>query len=147
VLTCSFGSCATELFSSYGGGHYYAYCRPSDGDQWVEFNDSSVPANLSSNAVITKDAYVLFFRRASDAPWTFESLMSSDGLCRQGSKLIQALEDKSISALPQTLQCNPPPPPRHSSFHYISECLCINQRRLLYSQSGAQCQTACTASG
>ena len=23
-------------------GHYYAYCRPNDGEQWVEFNDSVV---------------------------------------------------------------------------------------------------------
>ena len=94
MLACPFGSCASELFFSYGGGHYYAYCRPNDGDQWVEFNDSSVHANLNPNAVITKDAYVLFFRRVFDAPHTLESLMSSDERCRIGSDWIQALGEE-----------------------------------------------------
>lgn len=87
--------CSTEVCHSYGGGHYYAYCRPNDGAQWVEFNDSSVHANLSPDRVITKDAYVLFFRRVSDTPRTLESLMLSDERCREGSSWAQELEDES----------------------------------------------------
>lgn len=77
---------------SYGGGHYYAYCRPNDGEQWTEFNDSSVHANLNPGSVITKDAYVLFFRRVSDTSRTLASLMSSDERCQAGSSWMQELE-------------------------------------------------------
>jgi len=77
----------------YGGGHYYAYCRPDDGDEWVEFNDSSVHSNPSP--VITKDAYVLFFRRMSDAPQTLERLMLSDERCREDHPWILEVERAS----------------------------------------------------
>ena len=82
-----------EHVYSYGGGHYYAYCRPNDGEQWVEFNDSSVHAHLTPSSVITKDAYVLFFRRVSDAPRTLESLRASDDRCREDSSWMQELQD------------------------------------------------------
>ena len=95
----AFASCAlhTEVCRSYGGGHYYAYCRPNDGAQWVEFNDSSVHTNLNPDSVITKDAYVLFFRRVSDSPRTLERLMLSDERCREGSSWVRELEQESES--------------------------------------------------
>ena len=89
-MCCCHSSPFVDLSSSYGGGHYYAYCRPNDGEQWVEFNDSSVHPNPAN--VITKDAYVLFFRRVSDAPRTLESLRASDDRCREDSSWIQELE-------------------------------------------------------
>ena len=49
-------------------------------------------ANLSPGSVITKDAYVLFFRRVSDTPRTLVSLMSSDERCQEGSSWLQELE-------------------------------------------------------
>ncbi len=86
--------CSTVDICRYGGGHYYAYCRPNDGEQWVEFNDSSVHANLNPNSVITGAAYVLFFRRVYETPRTLANLMSSDERCQEGSAWIQELESE-----------------------------------------------------
>jgi ubiquitin carboxyl-terminal hydrolase 4/11/15 len=89
------GHAAQHLFfCRYGGGHYYAYCRPNDGEQWVEFNDSSVHPNLNPNSVITGAAYVLFFRRVYETPRTLANLMSSDERCQEGSAWIQELESE-----------------------------------------------------
>ena len=90
MLCCCHSSSSIELSSSCDDGHYCAYCRPNDGEQWVEFNDSSVYPN--PNHVITKDAYVLFFRRVSDAPRTLESLRARDDRCREDSSWMQELE-------------------------------------------------------
>ena len=57
----------------------------------MKFNDGSV--HPSPNPVITKDAYVLFFRRVSDAPRTLESLRASDDRCREDSSWMQELQD------------------------------------------------------
>ncbi len=62
-------------------GHYFAYCRPNDGKQWVTFNDENVITK--TNPVITNNAYVLFFRRVYDAPRTITNLMSSDTRCQK----------------------------------------------------------------
>jgi ubiquitin carboxyl-terminal hydrolase 4/11/15 len=43
-----------------GGGHYTAYGL--HGDQWLEFNDSSV-SKVEPSTVVSGDAYVLFYRR------------------------------------------------------------------------------------
>ncbi len=61
------------------GGHYFAYCRPNDGVQWVEFNDHDVSEDVEP--VITKAAYILFFRRVSDTPRTLENLKLMDIRC------------------------------------------------------------------
>jgi len=71
-------------------GHYYAYCRPDDGEQWVHYEDDKVTL-VRPNAVITKDAYVLFFRRVSDPRRTLESLRASDDRCREDSSWMQEL--------------------------------------------------------
>lgn len=46
-------------------GHYYAYCRDgyNDLDNWFEYNDSSVTP-VREEEVITKNAYVLIYRRS-----------------------------------------------------------------------------------
>jgi ubiquitin carboxyl-terminal hydrolase 4/11/15 len=45
-----------------GGGHYIAYVKtPAYQNLWVEFDDSSVN-KISKNDVVTKMAYVLFYR-------------------------------------------------------------------------------------
>ena len=80
-----------EHVYSYGGGHYYAYCRPNDGEQWVEFNDSSVHQNLNTASIITKDAYVLFFRRVSETPHTLQNLLHDDERCQESSPWFQEL--------------------------------------------------------
>lgn len=45
-------------------GHYYAYCKDgyNGGDNWFEYNDSSVSA-VKEEDVISKNAYVLMYRR------------------------------------------------------------------------------------
>jgi ubiquitin C-terminal hydrolase len=69
---------AADHVHSADFGHYNAYCRPNDGEQWTEFDDSTVCPNLDPNSVITKNAYLLFFRRISGIPRTLANLMSSD---------------------------------------------------------------------
>jgi len=96
VLACPFGSCASELFFSYGGGHYYAYCRPNDGDDWVEFNDSAVRDDVEP--VITKAAYILFFRRVNDCPRTLENLRAADARCREDGEWMK----DALSASPES---------------------------------------------
>ncbi len=86
-------TCGAEHLFSYGGGHYYAYCRPNDGEQWVEFNDSSVHQNLNPASIITKDAYVLFFRRVSETPHTLENIQRDDERCLESSSWFQELGD------------------------------------------------------
>ncbi len=71
------------------GGHYYAYCRPNDGEQWVEFNDGSV--HQSVDPVITKAAYILFFRRISSVSRTLENLRAEDQRCLDGSDWMREL--------------------------------------------------------
>ncbi len=66
-------------------GHYNAYCRPNDGERWTEFDDSNACPDLDPNLVITKNAYVLFFRRVSGIPRTLANLMSSDRSCQESS--------------------------------------------------------------
>lgn len=44
-----------------GGGHYFAYCKDSDG-KWRQYNDSHV-SDISDDKVITKDAYCLAYER------------------------------------------------------------------------------------
>jgi ubiquitin C-terminal hydrolase len=42
------------------GGHYTAYAK--NNDSWYNFNDSSVH-KVGSNEVVSRDAYMLFYRR------------------------------------------------------------------------------------
>lgn len=78
-------------------GHYYAYCRPNDGEQWVEFNDGSVQHHVDS--VITKAAYILFFRRISGASRTLEILRAEDQRCLDGSDWMNALQSEPVESL------------------------------------------------
>lgn len=49
-----------------GGGHYTAYVKtPAHDNLWVEFDDSSV-SKVSPKEVISRSAYVLFYRRAEE---------------------------------------------------------------------------------
>ncbi|KAI3984997.1 hypothetical protein MKX01_004765 [Papaver californicum] len=52
-------------YGSMGGGHYTAYAYHG-GDQWFDFDDSHVSA-VSEDKIKTSAAYVLFYRRVSDA--------------------------------------------------------------------------------
>ena len=47
--------------------------------------------NLNTASIITKDAYVLFFRRVSETPHTLQNLMRDDERCQQSSSWFQEL--------------------------------------------------------
>ena len=51
----------SQHYGDMGGGHYTAVCKNIDG-YWYEYDDSSC-SRTSENEVITKAAYVLFYRR------------------------------------------------------------------------------------
>jgi hypothetical protein len=86
---------------SANGGHYYAYCRPNDGEQWVEFNDSRV--DDVDGSVITPAAYILFFRRVFPEPRTLENLRALDERCHDDSEWMKKL--LSEQALSEQAQC------------------------------------------
>jgi len=49
---------------SLGGGHYYAYCKNTNG-QWYNYNDSTV-TKIEPEDLITKNAYCLFYKKRDD---------------------------------------------------------------------------------
>ena len=50
------------------GGHYTSLAAdPVDGDRWFNFNDSVVTPLPPAASVVTKDAYILFYRRCAPA--------------------------------------------------------------------------------
>ena len=49
-------------FGSLNGGHYTAYCQNPIIKKWFEFDDSDV-SKLDSSKIVSKAAYVLFYRR------------------------------------------------------------------------------------
>jgi hypothetical protein len=55
-------------FGGMGGGHYTAYARHRDDQQWYRYDDSSV-SNANPSEIISRAAYVLFYKR-KDVPWT-----------------------------------------------------------------------------
>jgi len=54
-------------YGGLGGGHYTAYAQNFFDKQWYEYNDSSVSSANPAN-VVTKAAYLLFYRRRSVKP-------------------------------------------------------------------------------
>ena len=98
------------------GGHYYAYCRPNDGDDWVEFNDSAVHDDVEP--VITKAAYILFFRRVNDCPRTLENLRAADARCREdGEWMKDALTASAESHGACVVDAGEAPSPVRTSYH------------------------------
>ena len=49
-------------FGGLGGGHYTAYALNDDGE-WCNFDDSRVTANVEKSEVVSKSAYVLYYKR------------------------------------------------------------------------------------
>jgi len=97
-------------------GHYTAYCRPNDGNEWYEFDDGCVKT-VSCDAVMTKAAYVLFFRRTG-SPCTLENLKTRDSRCHENSEWIKKLPmQRTTSAFssvsPHWSSQSPLPPQDH----------------------------------
>ncbi|GKT73411.1 ubiquitin carboxyl-terminal hydrolase [Colletotrichum tofieldiae] len=56
-----------DHFGGLGGGHYTAYGRNFVDGQWYNYNDTSV-SKTSPESVVTRAAYLLFYRRRSEGP-------------------------------------------------------------------------------
>jgi len=54
-------------FGTMGGGHYTAHCRHRNDNRWFRYDDSSV-SEASAADIVSRAAYVLFYRR-KDVPW------------------------------------------------------------------------------
>ncbi|KAI2637370.1 UCH-domain-containing protein [Xylaria nigripes] len=54
-------------YGGLGGGHYTAYAKNFNDGQWYSYNDSSV-SKTSVDRIVDSSAYMLFYRRKSDAP-------------------------------------------------------------------------------
>ncbi|XP_067129114.1 ubiquitin carboxyl-terminal hydrolase 2-like isoform X2 [Centruroides vittatus] len=46
---------------STSSGHYTAFCKNPYSGQWQEFNDSRVSKNITTNDLVTAEAYILFY--------------------------------------------------------------------------------------
>jgi len=55
-------------FGGMGGGHYTAYARHRDDNQWYRYDDSSV-SSVNNSEIVSRAAYVLFYKRR-DVSWT-----------------------------------------------------------------------------
>jgi len=68
---------------NHAHNHYWTICRPDDGTTWMKFNDGHDVEEVAPAEVVTKETYVLFFRRVTAAPRTLESLKQSDERCQR----------------------------------------------------------------
>jgi ubiquitin carboxyl-terminal hydrolase 8 len=66
-------------------GHYWAYCRPNDGSQWVEFDDDKRVRNLNPDDIVSNHAYMLFFRRVSSTASAVASQQAASQIPSQQS--------------------------------------------------------------
>ena len=53
-------------YGGLGGGHYTAIAKNAVTQNWYDYNDSHVSQVKDSSAVISKSAYLLFYRRRSE---------------------------------------------------------------------------------
>lgn len=44
-------------------GHYTAFCKNNVDNQWYHFDDKSVTRVKDEKEIVTKDAYLLFYKR------------------------------------------------------------------------------------
>ncbi len=63
----------------------------------MRFDDARVDLVQPSD-VITKDAYVLFFRRVFDAPSSLENLRAHDARCQEGSEWLKELAKEAAGS-------------------------------------------------
>lgn len=79
-------------FGGLGGGHYTAYAL-NDENEWCNFDDSRVTANVDESEVVSKAAYVLYYRRRDvkldDTVWLERPHLSEEEwLQRQSPQLV-----------------------------------------------------------
>jgi len=99
-----------------GRGHYTAICRHHLHNRFYHFNDTDVhEVRADDAAVITKEAYLLFFMRRDISDWEAQSISRPEAwphfVSRQNSAMMPAIWE----ALGTKPQPPPPPPPPPSS--------------------------------
>ncbi|KAI9639992.1 hypothetical protein NHQ30_011551 [Ciborinia camelliae] len=57
-----------DHWGGIGGGHYTAFAKNFMDGEWYEYNDASVHVKKDLSTMITKAAYLLFYRRRSAEP-------------------------------------------------------------------------------
>ncbi|KAK4230885.1 UCH-domain-containing protein [Podospora fimiseda] len=57
-----------DHWGGLGGGHYTAYAKNFNDNQWYEYNDTSVSKTQDPQKVVSSAAYLLFYRRRSEVP-------------------------------------------------------------------------------
>jgi len=59
-----------------GGGHDISYCKNPITNKWYTFDDSNVSEIKDMNKIITKNAYILFYKRCiyKTMNWNFNAL-------------------------------------------------------------------------
>lgn len=55
-------------YGGLGGGHYTAFAKSSSNQNWYDYNDTHVSQVKDNELVVTKAAYLLFYRRRQEAP-------------------------------------------------------------------------------
>ncbi|CAH1793607.1 unnamed protein product [Owenia fusiformis] len=87
-------------YGNMAGGHYTAFCKNSTDGQWYSFDDQVVKA-ISSNQIVSRAAYLLFYQRRSVNNMSSASSTSSAGSDHWVYKLpevqhsIQSIQSKS----------------------------------------------------
>ncbi len=82
----------------------------------MEFNDSAVHDDVEP--VITKAAYILFFRRVNDCPRTLENLRAADARCREdGEWMKDALTASAESHVACVVDAGESPSPVRTRYH------------------------------
>ncbi|KAJ5054531.1 uncharacterized protein L3040_000802 [Drepanopeziza brunnea f. sp. 'multigermtubi'] len=78
-----------DHWGGLGGGHYTAFAKNYDDQQWYEYNDSSVTKVTDLSRIVSSSAYLLFYRRRSDVPLggpRFKQILHEYNSSRQSSE-------------------------------------------------------------
>lgn len=87
-------------YGSLGGGHYTAYAKNYYDGKWYDYNDAWV-TSISPDAVVSKSAYLLFYRRRSNGPLGptyLQKLVAETGEPGESQSPSPTGQDESLSA-------------------------------------------------
>jgi len=87
-------------FGGMGGGHYTAYGRHRDDNQWYRYDDSSV-SSASPSEIVSRAAYVLFYKR-KDVPWNAFDVSLDQNKPEESSEDSDDSEDSEMEVDPVT---------------------------------------------
>ncbi|APA05293.1 hypothetical protein sscle_01g000630 [Sclerotinia sclerotiorum 1980 UF-70] len=86
-----------DHWGGMGGGHYTAFAKNFVDGKWYEYNDASVSQTQDLDKLVTRGAYLLFYRRRSSEPlggkalqeitYAFDNVSSDEELSGEGLRL------------------------------------------------------------